>query len=384
MPGKTLKIIDEKDRDELIAEALRNGDTLATVKESQMLINMTGVSINEKPRKDGRYQGYVLRNGVKQYVYGKTREDIAVKIKKILSGGEIPVRKKREKKSITLSAWLDRWLELYKKPNLKPLSVRNIQRYLSRAYRELGDKKITEITTDDLQAFLLRFDSLTMRDSCKIYLTEAFRKANLQGFIKINPCLALEIKKSKSGKRQALTTEQQNIFVEAIRDNAYEALFLFLLGTGLRIGEALALTWEDIDVEHKSVAVTKNVIFIEGKKVVQQNPKTAAGIRKIPIANLAWNALPETKTQGEIFPFNSSTVQDAFQRISSKVGFPVTAHILRHTYATRLEEAGISPKLKQYLMGHATIQMTQNVYTDIQENYLLQNSSSIQGIFDTK
>lgn len=384
MPGKTLKIIDEKDRDELIAEALRNGDTLATGKESQMLINMTGVSINEKPRKDGRYQGYVLHYGVKQYVYGKTREDVAVKIKKILSSGEIPVRKKREKKTITLAAWLDRWLELYKIPNLKPLSVRNIQKYLSRAYRELGDKKITEITTDDLQAFLLRFDSPTMRDSCKIYLTEAFRKANLQGLIKTNPCLALEIKKSKSGKRQALTTEQQDMFVEAIRDNAYEPLFLFLLGTGLRIGEALALTWEDIDVEHKSVSVTKNVVFIEGKKVVQQNPKTAAGIRKVPIANIAWNALPATKAQGEIFPFNSSTVQDAFQRISSKVGFPVSAHILRHTYATRLEEAGISPKLKQYLMGHATMQMTQNVYTDIQENYLLQNSSSIQGIFDTK
>lgn len=67
--------------DELIAQALKYSDTLATPKESQMLFYITGVSINSKPRKDGRYQGYILRDGEKKYLYGKTPEEVAIKIK---------------------------------------------------------------------------------------------------------------------------------------------------------------------------------------------------------------------------------------------------------------------------------------------------------------
>ena len=65
-------------------------------------------------------------------------------------------------------------------------------------------------------------------------------------------------------------------------------------------------------------------------------------------------------------------------RIAKKTGLNVTLHILRHTYATRLEEAGIAPKLKQYLLGHASLEMTQNTYTDIQTDYVYTLSDKIR------
>lgn len=84
--GYPLKIIDINDTDALLREALNNGGALATPKESQMMIQMSGVSINAKPRKDGRYQGYVLRDGEKRYFYGRSREEVAGKIKQYLMG----------------------------------------------------------------------------------------------------------------------------------------------------------------------------------------------------------------------------------------------------------------------------------------------------------
>lgn len=90
-----IKIL-ELGSDELIAEALNKGGALATPKESQMMIQMQGVSINAKPRKDGRYQGYVLRDGEKSYFYGRSRDEVAGKIKQFLKDGGKPQRKKRK------------------------------------------------------------------------------------------------------------------------------------------------------------------------------------------------------------------------------------------------------------------------------------------------
>ncbi len=71
----------------------------------------------------------------------------------------------------------------------------------------------------------------------------------------------------------------------------------------------------------------------------------------------------------------------ATERIAKETGLNVTLHILRHTYATRLEEGNIQPKLKQYLLGHASLEVTQNIYTDTTTEYLESVSGKIQNVF---
>lgn len=109
-------IIDEKDLNKLIEQALQGDGVLVTPKEiSQMLINLPGVSINSKPRSDGRWQGYVIKDGEKRIVYGRSKEELAMKLKAYYQYG-LPQKAIQKKKSSTpkLSEWLQKWLSCIK------------------------------------------------------------------------------------------------------------------------------------------------------------------------------------------------------------------------------------------------------------------------------
>ena len=359
----------------------------AAEKERQMLIDLSGISVSTKPRADGRFQGYYTRDGKKHYVYGKSEQEVKIKIEVLLQNGEPKKKQNRaeSKKAIpTVTEWLEKWIELYKAPNLKPTSMRQVRGALKPAFAALGNKNLAAVNTEDIQAFLLSIEAQRTRDLCRSFLAQAFKKAYLRGLIKRNPCEALELKKHKSVHRKALTKEEQRKFLKAIEPLATRPLLVFLLETGLRIGEALALTYADIDFEAKTVSVNKNVVFIGGKRIDQDTPKSAAGIRVVPVPDEAIQLIYRgTDDAALVFPYTYSGARSALRRVSVSLGFEVTAHLLRHTYATRLEEAGISPKLKQYLLGHSSLEMTQNVYTDIQIDYVKENSERIKAAFDT-
>lgn len=374
-----LKIL-ELGTDELIAEALNKGGALATPKESQMMIQMQGVSINAKPRKDGRYQGYVLRDGEKSYFYGRSRDEVAGKIKQFLKDGGKPQRKKRKTDtSPKFADYAAQWVERYKKPNLKPKSLESLLFALGKATAALGDKTMASITTDDLQEFFTSIPPSRTRDLCAVYVGQIFKKAFSTGLIKRNPYENVELRRHEAKHREALTPEQQAAFLAATAQSVHSLLFRFLLATGLRIGEALALT--PADIGNDTVTVNKDVVFIGGKAIVQP-PKSKAAFRTVPIPHELCEELP--KTGERVFPARYEAVKTAFKKAATKLGFPVSAHVLRHTYATRLEEAGIPPKVKQYLMGHASLEMTQNVYTDAQGHYIESVSDRVRGLFDTK
>ena len=156
---------------------------------------------------------------------------------------------------------------------------------------------------------------------------------------------------------------------------------MLLLTSGLRIGEALALTSDDIDTSNGTVSVTKNRVFVDGKEIFQSTTKSAAGNRIVPVPMSVLNYFKD-KT-GRIFPRKYSGVRTAFRRLSRSANIEVSPHILRHTYATRLEESGLTPKAKQYLLGHSSVKMTQNTYTDIQNDYILTFKDKIEGLFES-
>ena len=377
--GYPLKIIDINDTDALLREALNNGGALATFKESQMLIHMTGVSINATPRKDGRYQGYVLRDGEKKYLYGRSREEVAGKIKQYIQDGAPKKKKRKTDTSPLFSDYAEMWVERYKKPNMKPTSLQGLQYALKRATEVFGNRTLASITADDLQKFFTEMPPSRSRDLCSVYVGQLFKKAHGTGIIKANPFEQVELKKHEAKKRNALTPEEQAVFLSATSESVHSLLYRFLLATGLRIGEALALT--PADIGNDTVTVNKDIVFIDGKTIVQP-PKSKAAFRTVPIPHELCEALP--KNGERVFPNSYNSVRIAFRNASKKVGFEVSAHILRHTYATRLEEAGVPPKIKQYLMGHASLRMTEDVYTDAQSHYIEGVSDRIRGLFDTK
>lgn len=368
--------------DELIAQALKYSDTLATPKESQMLFYITGVSINSKPRKDGRYQGYILRDGEKKYLYGKTPEEVAIKIKVYLKEAEnFPKKKKKVHQSPLFKDYVNEWSEKYKKPNLKPKSYESLTYSLKHAINDFGEKPIGNITSDDLQEFFNGLGQTRTRDLCATYVGQVFEKAFDTGIIKRNPYKAVEIKASKGKKKKALTPEQQEKFLSSINGRAHSLLYRLLLSTGIRVGEALALYKTDFNFNKHTVIIDNDVVFIEGNRIEQENTKTEAGSRVLPVPEKLCNEIAKLP-DGLLFPFSYNAVRQSLDRLSERLGFKVTAHLLRHTYNTRLEEAGIPPKVRQYLMGHAKLDMTMNTYTDVQEHYVESSTANVRNLFD--
>ena len=358
-----------------------NDGSFSTKTEEKMLINMTGISINAKPRADGRFQGYAMRDGEKRYFYGKTAAEVHKKIQNYLNSAPTPKRKKRNTDTTPLfEVYAANWVEQYKKPNLKPKSLEALHFALKKAVEAFRGKTIGSITTDDLQKFFTSMPSSRSRDLCAVYVGQIFKKAFATGVIKKNPCEQVEIKKHAPQKRSALTVDEQAAFLAAAKSSVHFLLYRFLLSTGLRIGEALAITHADL--KDGKVSVSKDIVFINGKEIVQ-TPKSKAAFRSVPVPIDIYEAMQKAETE-RIFTQNYNMVRLAFKNLSKKLGFPVSAHILRHTYATRLEESGISPKLQQYLLGHSKVDTSQNIYTDAQNNYINSVSDRIRGIFDTK
>ena len=232
----------------------------------------------------------------------------------------------------------------------------------------------------DLQEFFLSITQTRARDLALTVMTEMLEKAKKQGLIAANPCEGVEIKKHVAQKKTALTPKETAILLKAVKGTTIEDVFTLLLTGGFRIGELLALTSDDVDFKHNTVSINKDVVFIKSKRIVQTT-KTQAGVRTIPLPQSSMDLLKGRK--GILFDMTYNAVRNGFRRLYEKTGIEVTAHKLRHTYATRLEEAGIPPKVKQYLLGHSDLDMTQNVYTDTQMHYVNRFTSQITKAFDT-
>ena len=360
----------------------------ATEQEDEMIIevDMPGVSISEKPRKDGRWQGHVkLDHGIIKYIYGRSKQEVYKKIQEYIHDGS-PLPKQKPKKTeeqtsnvITFAAWVNKWLELYKKPNVKYNTYNCLVQAMKKVINRFGPCPLDTITTEDLQVFFLSYTALRSRDVAIATTKMALEKARQQHLITYNPMDGVEIKAKNYVHRNALTIDEQQALTAAVKDSNYETLFHLLLTTGLRVGEALALSADDIDFNKRTVNVTKTAVNVDGKMVIQDSPKTAAGRRIVPVPEYVLEMLQGKS--GQLFTFSYNSVRLFFARLAKKAHVTFSAHILRHTYATRLEEAGVSPRLKQYLLGHASLEMTQNTYTDIQKAYIDKVNHQISSIF---
>ncbi len=159
-----------------------------------------------------------------------------------------------------------------------------------------------------------------------------------------------------------------------------------ILNTGLRLGEALALQWSDINWKKNTASVTKNLILVKNrsgkqkkyKLILQDKPKTEKSRRVIPLNKAALAALEDLKTapgfrpDGFIIHSNKGTavlprtLEQTLENMCSAVGIrSVGVHALRHTYVTRLFEKGVDIKIISELLGHSSTEITYRVYVHV-------------------
>lgn len=326
-----------------------------------------------KKRADGRYwTRFYGKDGKQQSVYGKTQKECLQNLKKALKEKDLPVAAPKE---LTLGEWLNEWLKLYKVGQVKDSTLYKTKMYVKQLV-PLHECKLAELTTLELQQYLMRIEQPRKRELLYVTLNDALQRAMDAGLIRLNPMKLTKIPKCKRKPKKALTKDEEKRIVEACKTDSCGIMFLFCLFEGMRIGEVKALTERDVDTE-------KNVIYIN-KAINDFNkvdtPKSETSNRTIPIFARMRQALQE-------MPFRRITgdnhIYEHWESICEKAGVQCNVHSLRHTFATRCAEAGIAPKLTQQWLGHSTIQVTMDVYTHINAEFEAQQTVQFDTYFDT-
>lgn len=289
---------------------------------------------------------------------------------------------------------------------------------------DIGRMKVIAVRPSHIKTFYSKMSKLDYsRSTIKLFhdmLYPAFEMAVDDDLIRKNPCkMALKDYGRDPKEKEALTNAQQNKLLDFVHDsnvyNVYYPMLVIMIGTACRCGEIIGLTWADIDLRNRQIRIDHQLIYKnlgEGTRFYITNPKTAAGIRNVPMTDGVKKAFEKQREyqfmmgidrsveidghKGFIFtsksgrPLQPSAVNnilynivDAYNKKETEQALKehrkpeflpvISAHTLRHTGCTRMAERGMDVKVLQYIMGHANIAVTMEVYNHISEYTRIEN-----------
>ena len=324
-----------------------------------------------KKRADGRWWCRYYRNNKQISVYGKTQQEC---LKNLKIGLKTPMTKKTKYK---FEQWTKKWLELYKIGKIKSTTLNDTKRLLE-TISELNQIELSKITSIKIQETINKITAGRKKEKIYTMLNDIFNKAYRNKLIKENPCENVVLPKRERKKTRALTLEEEQIFVKECKQYKQGVFYLICLYQGLRLGECAALTYQDIDFDKKTITINK-AINEDG----EDTPKTSNSIRIIPLFKRTEELIEKNK-KGKIFNVSTRVIQNLINKISKKLNIKVHTHALRHTFATRCCEAGIPAKVCQKWLGHASIKITLDIYTHINDDFEMQNAAYFDTYFDTQ
>lgn len=358
-----------------------------------------GVGISQ--RKDGLYSGrFVDKNGRRQQKYFKKLQECRQWLADATYQDEHSDI--RELDNLSLDAWFDIWYEMNRENyRYNTLKARK-RRYEHDIKPIMGDMLITDIKTIHCQNVMLslkgKFSKSTLSQTRSL-MKILFDYAMDNGVIRINPVTRKVKVVGGMDERTAriLTMQEQNKLIECLDNYSFKNQYLFVLNTGLRCGEMIALTWDDVDFNGRKVSVNKTATVVaQDSHVIVNPPKTKSSIREVPLTQEALRILNEQKRRKIINIKNSMYVftgndgeivsnqnySRTLAHICRKNGIePISMHSLRHTFATRCIEAGMKPKTLQTILGHSTLAMTMNKYVHTTDDEKLRELERIEHIF---
>lgn len=328
-----------------------------------------------KKRKDGRYcKKIMLPDGTAKYFYSsaKTEKQATRDIER-----QLLKHTEKEKNGKTFSEVADEWSD-YHFPDLEHNTLKQYRPALTEVTAQFGTFYIKDITSNQIDLYIKSYAKKgyaqkTVKTRLLI-LNLIMKYAVINQYISNNPCLYITVPKNlPKTKREGLTAEQIEVVKNSI-DKTFGTFAYFLLNTGLRKGEALALRYCDINFNKKSININKTIEWIGNVPNIKNHPKTDAGIREVPLLDCLATLFEPKTTDELIFPNSNGNLMHNgnFTRLWDKyrieTGLNITPHQLRHAYATILYDANIDIKTAQYLLGHANIQTTMDIYTHLSKS----------------
>ena len=349
---------------------------------------------------NGTYLGRIAISGYEPFsCTGATKKEVERKLE------EFKIRTLKKEvipQKIFVNTYIEKWMETVKRPSLKAASFDRLERtYLTQIKdSRVGRCQLGNITSMDVQG-LINEKSRTLSYSSlkKIYelLNGCFEYAVICREMDFNPVRAVQMPKkenlNKKEKQMGVFSKEELTRIENVAAITYQSgevryrhtwFFLLLANTGLRAGEAIALRWDNIDLDKGFIHVKQNASVVkcrDGKEnkyqVVITTVKTKPGNRIVPCNEKALQALRalqdyqkshhihsdyvDCNDKGELL--SQQTLPKILKAILKAADVPYrSVHSFRHTFATNLIQAGVDVKVVSQLLGHSSVKITYDTY----------------------
>lgn len=286
---------------------------------------------------------------------------------------------------------IEEWLDIYKKNSVKPLTYdRLITSYRLLQKDTIAILPVDEIDCEDMQRYIGRLvrDKYSISTIKKQFnlLTAYWKHGMSRGAIEKPVYLGVSLPTEVSeeivrDEVQTYSPEEQAKLLHQLMmlEKPQYGVIVLMLEAGLRVGEALALRWEDVLWSRKAIKIRRTLIRMSSKPgvtYVQNSPKSKTSRRTIPLSDRALKVLQKLKERngsdvGYIFardddsslPYSYSSVEFHIKKLCKDLVISYKGmHAFRHTFATNCYERGCNVKILSKLLGHADVSITYNIY----------------------
>jgi integrase len=348
-------------------------------------------------RKDGRKRWRKSIDGKTKDISAKDMASLKAKVKFY---DDHPF----ESSTIKTGEWFDRWLEIYVQPLKKAATYDQYSIiYKKHIKPEIGSKNIAKITSMDIQGVIAKMSSRGLSTKTMIHakniMKRGFDRAVKDKIILECPVKDIEIPKKQAKPRKTLMPEETEKLLQAMSESRWIWSVKFLLVTGIRRGELLALKWSDIDRENKRLTID------ESNSSTGLGDTKSSKVHYVPLSKKAFEYLDgqEEMLKAE---FNKITIEKQFKksdklvfpnesgglirpdsyykmiaRFSKKAGVKASPHCFRHTFVYMTREH-LSLKELQSILGHDESTTTLDIYGDILNDTTEKTVSTLDSVFD--
>lgn len=368
---------------------------------------MARLPVGYRQRSDGRVECRFTLNGKRYSCYADTIKECREQERKLRENIQNGLY--TQNRNITLDKYYKEWKKARQGVIKGNTALGNECRYRNHIGPALGYRKIVDIEKREIiqlqQKLVEKYEPITV-NGIIVQLKTILNDAVEEGIISRSPAVGVKMlkveKKATETYHRALTEEEQISFMEYAKDEWLYELFALLLCTGMRIGEATALTWDDIDYFNNVIHVNKTMTRTADGKYTTGSPKSKTSIRDIPMTDTIKAVLKSQKQKqqrysGNISKFSRNIFENLYgglvynasanKAISETIkrmnadGIEIehfSAHALRDTFATRYIEQGGSPQVLKTILGHSSLAMTMDLYAHVMPNTKQKEMESIR------
>jgi integrase len=341
-------------------------------------------------RANGTWGAAIQVGGIRRYLYAKSRREVHEKLlaaqQDAKAGTPVPVEAPK-----TVADYLRRWLDDIMKSSVRPKTWEHYDLCVRRMLPYIGTIKLTALGPAEIRATWAHLQSKRLSNRtirhCHSVLHNALELAVHWCYLSRNPVDAVTAPRAARKEMQTISAHDVQKLFQTTAGDRWHALWVVLATTGLRLGEATALRWSDLDLQRGTITIQRSLqrqsraglVFVEPKsessRRTVQLPEGAVAVlrehRKLVLqqrlaAGTTWQDLDLVFPALTGGPVDPARVNTALHTALHKAGLPrLRVHDLRHTTATLLLESGLHPKIVQDLLGHSSITLTLGTYSHV-------------------